>query len=440
MFAGISTPNAQAVDVSDSVTGSGTLTLAQIAAMQPPAQSRILDPLRKLAAALDTAGKKAEADVYSTVRIDAPRGIVHVSLTNPADGPKVIRAALKVDRNIDVHRIAVERAPYTLKQLHTAREKLLAQAASHQLPYHVYTVAVATDGSSLQIGVDKPATAQAHTPLVHTAVATGSTPANILDGVAVTFQQGEQPRPTDQASIKWDDSSPQIGGDVITDGDYYCTTGLPAVTSANVPVMITANHCFQTGRSVYTAGGAHPAFGKYYTSTTGALGSYVGKVTGNSGAWDAEELTGGHNNSDVQLSDTWHPVTSAAYSHTGDLVCQAGGASYFMGYGNVCGIEVTNQDITYSLNDWSGTHNVRGVEGTRLASNQPWVNAEGDSGGMVYSVSGSTYQARGVDSAGSGPCCYARPDTGKDVAFNYIFWTEAPDILGRFGLKLNPAR
>jgi secreted trypsin-like serine protease len=62
--------------------------------------------------------------------------------------------------------------------------------------------------------------------------------------------------------------------------------------------------------------------------------------------------------------------------------------------------------------------------------------AEGDSGGMVYQNSGSTYIARGINSSGSGACCYSWG--GSDRAFNYIYWTEAPDILGHFGLKLNP--
>lgn len=432
------TSSAQAVGGSGAEV-QGPLTLAKIAGMTPAEQGRILDPLRELASALDTAGKKTAGDVYSTVRIDAPRGVVHVSLTNPAEGPQLIQAAVNVDHRIDTHRISVERANYTLKQLHAARDTLLAQSASHQLPYRIYTAAVATDGSSLQVGVDNAQVAQSRTPVARTALS-GTTPSNVVAGVAVTFQPEEQVHTTSQADNKWHDGSPQIGGDVITDGNYYCTAGLPAVNSANAPVMITANHCFNPGNSVYTGAGARPAFGAYYTSTTGELGNYVGKVTGNAPAWDAEELTGGQNNSDVQLSDTWHPVTSAGYTHNGDLVCQSGGASYFMGYGNVCGISVTNQDVTYSLADWGGTHDVRGVKGTRLQSNVAWSNAEGDSGGMVYSVSGSTYQARGVVSAGSGRCCYARPDTGEDVAFNYIFWTEAPDILGYFGLKLNPAR
>jgi hypothetical protein len=283
--------------------------------------------------------------------------------------------------------------------------------------------------------VDQPAQARAHTSLAQASTKQGR--ANLVDGVVVAFQKGYPARPTDQAQVKWDDSAPQIGGDVISDGRAECTAGIPAVKiSDNSPVMVTANHCFPNGEEVFTEGGTHPAFGNYYKAARSGVDNYVGTVTGTSPAWDAEELTNGKNNADVQLSDTWHPVTSVAYSYAGDLVCQSGAASYFMGYGNVCGIAITNPDFTWSSTDWSGTHNVRGVQGTRLQSNLPWAVGEGDSGALVYSVSGSTYQARGVVSAGAAPCCYSY--NGSDVAYSYISWTEAPDILGHFGLKLNP--
>ncbi|MEV6948383.1 hypothetical protein AB0N07_41985 [Streptomyces sp. NPDC051172] len=265
-----------------------------------------------------------------------------------------------------------------------------------------------------------------------------STAANV-SGVSVTFSKGQQATTTSWSDTKWRDSSPYIGGDQLTDGNYYCSAGLPAVrTSDNRPFMITAGHCFSTNDSVYTGGGFTPTMGHYSDGLTGTLGNDVGTVASVSTAWDAETISGSNNNGDESDSTTWHPVTSSGYSYNGDQVCQDGVASFFMQQGAVCGIDVTNQDITYSITDWAGTHNVRGVEGTRLSSNIPWANAHGDSGAMVFSVSGSTRQARGVVSAGIGPCCYSYGTEG-DTAFNYILWTEAPDILGHFGMKLNPA-
>ncbi|MFD8766550.1 chymotrypsin family serine protease [Streptomyces mirabilis] len=416
------------------------LTLAQIAALSPEAQGRILDPLRAIAAAAGQAGKTTEADIYSSLKIDAPDGRVDVYLTDPSKAADFIKAAKQVNKHIDATRITVLHAQYTLRALHAARNHLLAQEAAHQLPYKIYTAAVATDGSGLQVGVDKPDSALAGTTRASSATARrdSSTAANV-SGVSVTFSKSQHATTTSWSDTKWHDSSPYIGGDQLTDGNSYCSAGLPAVrTSDNKPFMITAGHCFTTGTEVFTGAGATPTMGHYYDGLTGSTGNYVGTVASVSGPWDAETLSGSNNNSDESDSTTWHPVTSSGYSYNGDLVCQDGVASFFMQQGTVCGIDVTNQDITYSITDWSGTHNVRGVEGTRLSSNIPWAVAHGDSGTMVFSVSGSTRQARGIDSAGSGPCCYSYGTQG-DMAFNYILWTEAPDILGHFGMKLNPA-
>jgi hypothetical protein len=47
-------------------------------------------------------------------------------------------------------------------------------------------------------------------------------------------------------------------------------------------------------------------------------------------------------------------------------------------------------------------------------------------------------EARGIVSAFPTPsaCCYAYG--GHDVVGVYIDWNEAPDVLGQFGLSLNP--
>ncbi|MGW1159262.1 peptidase [Streptomyces sp. NPDC002513] len=413
------------------------LTLAQIAALSPEAQGRILDPLRAIAAAVDHVGKTTEADTYSSLQIDAPDGRVDVYLTNPSREAGFVKAAKHINKHIDATRIAVHPARYTLRALHAARDHLLAQEAKHQLPYKIYTAAVAADGSGLQVSVDKPGTALASAARTASAQLASSNTATV-SGVTVTISKGQAASTTSWADTKWHDSSPYIGGDQLTDGSYYCSAGLPAVrTSDNTPFMITAGHCFSTNDPVYTGGGSTPTMGDYYDGLTGTLGNSVGTVASVSTAWDAETISGSNNNSDESDSTTWHPVTSDAYSYNGDMVCQDGDASFFMQQGTVCGIQVTNQDITYSITDWTGTHNVRGVEGTRLPGN-PWANAHGDSGAMVFSVSGSTRQARGIVSAGLDPCCYSYGTEG-DMAFNYILWTEAPDILGHFGMKLNPA-
>ncbi|MFD8978912.1 peptidase [Streptomyces sp. NPDC059564] len=392
-------------------------TEVQIAAMDPEQRGKLLEPLRHLADAVDTAGKAKQSDTYAGVRIDAPHNVVHVYLTDPSRAAKLIAAARQTDVGIDTKKIVVEQVRYTLDALHEARDKLFAKSAARSLPYEIHSVAVNAEGSSLDVAVDAPATAIASTPK---ALNAGDVPLN--------FMQGQKIAPASWADIKWHDSSPFIAGDVITNGGSYCSAGLPAVRkSDNVRVMVTAGHCFNDGERIYTGAGPTPAFGHFYDGLNSQIGNYVGTVSGLATNWDAEMLIGADNNADVSESTGYAPVTSYAYSHNGDPdVCQSGAASFFMQQGTVCGIRVINDDITYSMdNGWTA----RGVQGTRLPNAQ-WTVAHGDSGTMVFTKTGSTRQARGVVSALSSPY--------QTYAGNYVYWTEATDIFNHFGLKLNP--
>ncbi|MEU3374282.1 peptidase [Streptomyces sp. NPDC006660] len=392
-------------------------TEAQIATTEPAHQAELLEPLRHIANAVDSAGKASQSDTYAGLRIDAPQNVVHVYLTDSARTPKLIEAARRTDSTIDTKKIVVEKVRYNLNSLHEARSKLIAKAEANSLPYKIHSVAVNAEGSSLDVAVDAPAKASASTLQ---SLSAGDVPLN--------FTQGQKIEPASWADIKWRDNSPFIAGDVITDGNSYCSAGLPAVRkSDNTRVMVTAGHCFPDGQKIYTGSGTTPSFGNYYNGLNGQTGNYVGTVSGVAQGWDAEQLIGADNNADVSESTGYVPVTSVAYSHNGDYVCQNGAASFFMQQGTVCGIHVINDDVTYNMdNGWP----VRGVEGTRLPAS-PWASAHGDSGSMVYSTTGSSRQARGVVSALANPY--------QTHAGNYLFWTEATDIFNHFGLKLNPA-
>ncbi|MEU9331477.1 hypothetical protein AB0D91_48745, partial [Streptomyces canus] len=116
---------------------------------------------------------------------------------------------------------------------------------------------------------------------------------------------------------------------------------------------------------------------------------------------------------------------SYAYSYNGDSVCQDGARTYYDGHGVPCGINVVNQDITYNESWDDGTvhtvHTVRVVEGQKSG----WAVEQGDSGGLAFSVASS--------------CCrQARGETSAMNDNDTMFWTEAPDTFGHFGLKLNP--
>ncbi|MFD7663624.1 peptidase [Streptomyces sp. NPDC059788] len=402
-------------------------TEAQIATMDPERQGKLLAPLRAAANAADRVGSSGQAaDIYAGVRIDAPRGTVYVYLTDLSRAARFIAAVAAADRHVDTGRITTVQAGHTRQAMHEARDRLLAEEKAGKLPYKIHTVAVAADASALEIAVDKPGAATKSAAARREPSARGAAPSQ---DVPLVFKQGRRISPAARtwADVRWKDGTPFIAGDVLTDGEQYCSAGLPAVRkSDNKRVMVTAAHCFANGAKITTGSGTTPTFGKFYEGLNGLRGNYVGTVTGVSTAWDAEQLIGTDNNADVSETTGYKPVTSVAYSHNGDFVCQNGAASFFMRQETVCGIKVTNDDITYNLDTgWK----VRGVEGTRLPGN-PWTVAHGDSGSMVYTANGSARQARGIVSALAEPY--------QTNAGSYMYWTEATDIFNHFGLKLNP--
>src|SRR6185503_2000923 len=175
--------------------------------------------------------------------------------------------------------------------------------------------------------------------------------------------------------IKWSDSSPFIGGDVITNGTGYCTTGLPAVRKSDGrTVMVTAAHCFRLGQRVFTGAGAT------WSWSNGRLGNYVGTVTSRKQGWDAELLVGANNNGDESDVNGWIPATSVGYSYRGDMVCHSGAKSAYRGHSTPCGIKVTNPDTRWLINGYIA----RGVEGVDVLHG--WGSVGGDSGATVWAA------------------------------------------------------
>jgi hypothetical protein len=222
--------------------------------------------------------------------------------------------------------------------------------------------------------------------------------------------------------VKWHDSSPFIGGDVLTDGHGHCTAGLPAVRKRDGrPVMVTAAHCFALGQRIYTGAGTTWAWGNR------RIGNYVGTVTSRSLTWDAETLIGANNNADESDVNTWIPLTSVRYSYRGDFVCHSGARSASLGHSTPCGIKVTNADLWFPI----AGHYSRGVEGVDVVHG--WGSVNGDSGATVWAATGNprARQLRGIISSGG-------LDGTRDQ--RRVDWTEAVDIFNAYGLKLNPVK
>ena len=373
--------------------------------LAPAVQARRLAPLRDLAGALDTAGRRAQfADSYGGVRIDAEAGRAVVLATTDAAARAIRHAAHLAEPDLAWWRARTAIVAHSRRALDAAVQHYVR--APH--PAGVTSVAVAPAGDGLVVSL-----AGSSAPRASRIAGSSGIPVSYritaTAGVAKSW-----------GAVKWRDSAPFIGGDVLTsDGKRFCTAGLPAIRrSDRHPVLVTAAHCFGVGKRVYTGAGIPGNYGN------GRVGHYVGRVTAKILRWDAEIIDGTGNNGDVSGTSTWRPLTRPAYSYDGDYVCQAGAASYYLGHPTPCGIKVINDDITFRM----GSYWVRGVEG--IDNRHGWGSHNGDSGGTVFAMQANgDWQARGIVSAGG-------EDGTRDQ--RRVDWPEAVDILRGFRLLVNP--
>lgn len=375
---------------------------ARIAAMDPDAQARLLEPLRRAAAALDFQGRRKWAPTYAGVDIDAADDAVDLFATDSLAAAQLISAARRAVPDARWGGVRTHAARYSRTRLDAAARAVLSDPRAGA----VRAVAVRTDSSGLDVEV-----------------AASRLPAglsNDANGVSLAARTVKGTSTKSWAQAKWHDVAPFIGGDQLTRaGRSYCTAGLPAVRRSDLkPVMITAAHCFATGTRIYTGAGKAGAYGN------GLVGSYLGTVGAKIRHWDAEEVVGANNNADESDTSGWKPLSSTAYSYVGDYVCQNGAASFYLHHPTPCGIKVTDGDVYFRVAGYIA----RGVEGIDVAHG--WGSHNGDSGATVFSVqSRNRRQARGIVSSGG------LDDTSDQ---RRVDWTEAVDIFDAFGLKLNP--
>jgi len=279
-------------------SASSSLSDAQLAAMPAADLASRLGPLRATAGALDAVGARSFAATYTGVRIDANRARVDLLTTSVSDGLRLLAQAAR-STGLDQHDVTVVPGAYSRVALEAAAERLARRSPAGTLS----SVGPASDGSGLDVSAGS-AAALAAVP--------ASVPGRPSDAVVpVTSRRVSLQRakvyaaavpalysPDGWAAVKWHDTSPFIGGDVLTSsGNGACTAGLPAVrVSTGAPVMVSAGHCFPLGANVYTGAGTTWAYGNRL------VGNWVGKVTGRSQTWDASLIEGANNNADVALS------------------------------------------------------------------------------------------------------------------------------------------
>lgn len=392
--------------------------------------ARRVAPLNALADALDEQGRADHADAYGNLSVDEDGGTVTLYAVSEEQGRRLVDAAKAAHPDIDAGLVRFAHADYSKRDLAAQVDRILqATAVERADDLEVYTVAVNPDASGITV-TGRADRLDSVRNSIRTGAASTDTAASAASTPPVEVVAGDPARP---ATWRWDEDRPQMGGDVLLgparEAGYVarCTSGLATEDAAGRDYLLTAAHCYPNGAEVHGEG---DPVGQFGTRPGGRIGRVV-KVLDR--YVDAEVIdTGGSNGSasKAREADTpagrWYRVTTVGRSHNGQSVCQDGARSYYTGHGVPCGIKVQNDSIAYTLAwDDGSVHAVFGVVGY----NENWACTQGDSGGLVFTVSNNTdREGRGLVSANS---------AGKDGP-RVMYWAQAPDILNIIGQRLNP--
>ncbi|MFD0561554.1 hypothetical protein ACFQ2M_05620 [Kitasatospora saccharophila] len=403
------------------------MTVEEFSKLSLAQQTKILTPLRAIANALGDQGRGKHADTYGSLVIDAPAGSVTLFATDDSKASSLIADAKQEHPEINTGLIKVAKAAHTRTELESARNKILTDIDAKKITFPIYSISLSGDASGLEVTTGKSSAsgsgAAALAPNAQTTSADqvktalgGSVNVNLVEGA-----------PLHTNEWRWNDSAPYVAGDYVGDtSGHRCTTGA-AVYNGTGDWILTASHCFPPNDAAWGNSDQDPNHDLRYWSQ----GNYVGQVTNVNTWWDMEALwtqkSGGQGAVSLEADQPWgryYPVTSVQYSYKGDWVCQDGVTAYFTGQGVPCGIQVTDDDTTWTPDApfwWDNTrHTSRGVCG--YASG--YGADHGDSGALVFTVEGDNRQARGSVSAGS------------DV--HHVCWTETKDYLQAVGVFLSP--
>lgn len=210
-----------------------------------------------------------------------------VYATNAIRGQEMISSARRAHPGIDLSKVKFIQAKYTKKQFDAAVAQIMAASkVSKASQLTVYSAAAAPDGSGVQVTARPPAVAQVRARDSRIYATANGAPGG--PAIPVTVTAGS---PVKAATWRWNDTAPFIGGDVLlgtsSAGEEQCTSGVAAENSSTgEDYIITADHCYTIGTSVYGEG---DPVGDWY----GTCGNYVGEVTSGDDYWDAQIIDTG---------------------------------------------------------------------------------------------------------------------------------------------------
>jgi hypothetical protein len=273
--------------------------------------------------------------------------------------PRAVRDVLNAERRSVQVRVAP--AAHTRAELRAAAARIDTDLrANPKSPY--YGIEIATDGSGIVVDADA--------SMVHAAAGVPSR-WSVPAGIPVSIKYGTRARTTGRL----DDSPPYWGGGRIqnNDNNAFCTAGF-AVHSGSSNYMLTAGHCGRPGGG-WNNGNDSRFFGTGARENVGHDLLLISATVGGR-IWD-----GG-----VGSGEFTKGVVGSDDAHPNEFLCTSGATA-----GAVCNFKVENNfQFSYCATDVYGhfecyndlvlADQLNGKPGSR----------PGDSGGPVFSLSGSS--------------------------------------------------
>jgi hypothetical protein len=276
---------------------------------------------------------------------------------------------------------------------------------------------------------------------------TNASGASLVD---VVPQDVETVTPT--TASRSNDTSPWNAGDFLnmpytTPDPSWCTSGPGVHTVSNGHRgMLTASHCFN--------GATGNAVDNQYVDNDLLIhggGAYMGSLQGRDVAVDNVAATLANPTTDSALVDTlsygtsnlqftgpWNSTSASLQAGTatnvvGDKVCMSGAYD-----GEVCNITIQYANVTRCILTNHTECLGPAAEGWDTSNASALAVGKGDSGGSVYSYSGSSLYQKGVNSfgGGNGVAC-PNPAGSLRQCFHVIYWAQIQSVLSLWGKALN---
>ncbi|MFF2146386.1 S1 family peptidase [Kitasatospora sp. NPDC058190] len=367
--------------------------------------------------------RRATVPGYSGHTIDPRQGLL--TLYWHGDVPE--RVAGLLERTPPGITATVRQAPYTLRQLREARDRLVGAAVRGEAGAVWNAAGPAADGTGLLLTYtpdtarrprvltgEQVAAHAAEQVAAHAAEQVAAHAAE-LAGVPVDASPAAAPTAT---STRHSDASPwSAGAELRTPGNAFCTSGFGA-WRGKTAVLLTAAHCGTSG-TYKTGTGAE--IGKAADSDTGLDITVIntnGTPSGRfyDGAWDN---SAGYSKR----------VFGAGHNSVGGLVCDSGAMS-----GVHCGLKVTKTEYAASV---EGTWHTD-MDIAERTDDRAIAVAQGDSGGPVFASinGGEDMQARGIVVAGGGQKAVCSPVAERTTCYDTVLYTPISPVIDKFGLSI----